>query len=89
MQLPNADQAVLDIDKLRDYCLNPNHEEGKHKARQFRAKLGIELQDAERLREVILDAILKAGAREQKADAFWKEIHCRFRALLAGGKVHP
>ena len=26
--LPNADRAVVDIAKLRDYCLNPDHEDG-------------------------------------------------------------
>jgi hypothetical protein len=26
--LPNADRAVVDIAKLHDYCLNPNHEDG-------------------------------------------------------------
>jgi len=27
MKLPNAENAVVDIEKLRDYCLNVNHEE--------------------------------------------------------------
>lgn len=40
MKLPNAENAVIDIAKLRDYSLNPNHPEGKHKARVFQAKLG-------------------------------------------------
>lgn len=25
MKLPNAEKAVIDIAKLRDYSLNPNH----------------------------------------------------------------
>jgi hypothetical protein len=86
MRLPNADQAVVDIDKLRDYCLNPNHEEGKHKARQFRAKLGIELQDAERLREAILDAILKADAKEQKPTPFGRRFIVDFELSWPEGK---
>lgn len=65
MKLPNAENAVVDIEKLRDYCLNPNHEEGKHKARRFKEKLGIDSSDAERLRGAILDAILKAEARNK------------------------
>ena len=41
MITPNADRAVVDIRKLRDYCLDPEHDEGKHKARLFKdAKLG-------------------------------------------------
>ena len=41
MLLPNAEKAVVDISKLRDYCLNPNHEVGKHKARVFSAALNL------------------------------------------------
>ncbi len=47
MKLPNAENAVIDIKKLRDYCLNPNHPEGKHKARVFLEKLDIGRDDAE------------------------------------------
>jgi hypothetical protein len=39
MTIPHADRAVVDIRKLRDYCLNPLHDEGKHKARVFAAAL--------------------------------------------------
>jgi hypothetical protein len=41
MKIPNADRAVVDIRKLRDYCLNPQHDEGKHKARLFAVALGM------------------------------------------------
>ncbi len=56
MKIPNADRAVVDIRKLRDYCLNPSHRTGKHKARMFIA-LGITIQDAETLRERLLSAV--------------------------------
>jgi hypothetical protein len=46
MKLPNAENAVIDIAKLRDYCLNPNHPEGKHKARAFLEKLDMRRDDA-------------------------------------------
>ncbi len=29
MKLPNADRAVVEIEKLRDYCLNPVHPRGR------------------------------------------------------------
>jgi hypothetical protein len=57
MKLPNADNAIIDIAKLRDYSLNPDPE-GKHKARVFLEKLGIGRNDAEQLRQSILEAIL-------------------------------
>lgn len=32
MKLPNAENAFVDIEKLRGYCLNLSHPRGKHKA---------------------------------------------------------
>ena len=51
MRIPNAERAVVDIRKLRDYCLNPMHREGKQKARLFAAALDMTANDAEHLRE--------------------------------------
>jgi hypothetical protein len=56
MKLPNGHRAIVDITKLRDYCLNTNHEEGKHKARVFASALGVRAADAEWLREQLLKA---------------------------------
>lgn len=70
MKLPNAQNAVIEIGKLRDYCLNPNHPEGKHKARTFEAKLGLTINDAERLRQRIFEAIMTAEAIEQTPTAY-------------------
>lgn len=53
MLIPNAERAVADIRKLRDYCLNPLHDEGKHKARLF-AAVGITADEAEDLRDILL-----------------------------------
>ena len=44
----------MDLNKLRDYCLNALHPRGRHKARVFAAKLGIEAPHAEALREQLL-----------------------------------
>ena len=62
MRLPNADRAVGKIQKLTEYSLNPWHDAGKHKARVFRAALGITVDDAEWLREQILEIIREAEA---------------------------
>ena len=35
MKIPNAERAIVEIGKLRDYCLNSEHNDGKHKARLF------------------------------------------------------
>lgn len=58
MRLPGAENAVIDIAKLRDYSLNPNHPEGKHKARVFLDKPGLNRNDAEQLRQIILQTVV-------------------------------
>jgi hypothetical protein len=40
MKLPNAESAIIAIEKLRNYCLDPEHPRGKHKARVFSSVLG-------------------------------------------------
>lgn len=56
MKLPNGSSAVVDIEKLRDYCLSSQHPEGRHKARVFLSALGMTAADADRLREILLTA---------------------------------
>jgi hypothetical protein len=62
MKLPNAAQAVVEIEKLCDYCLSTNHPRGRHKARVFATTLGIAAEDAEDLRNAILSAVLSEDA---------------------------
>ena len=62
MKLPGADRAIVDIAKLRDYCLDPHHPRGRHKARVFASALGLTQADAEILRNALL-----AAAREDTA----------------------
>lgn len=56
MKLPGGARAIMDIAKLRDYCLNPAHPRGRHKARVFASTLGLMPADAECLREELLRA---------------------------------
>jgi hypothetical protein len=85
MRLPNAENAVIDIAKLRDYSLNPDHPEGKHKARAFQAKLGFGRGDAERLRQLIFEAILTAEATEQQPIEYGRRFTVEFRVLTSEG----
>jgi hypothetical protein len=55
-KLPNAERAEAPLEKLRDYSLNPLHDEGKHKARVFLAAMGFTQAGAEELRALVLDA---------------------------------
>jgi len=54
MKLPNGDRAFVEIRKLTDYCLNPGHLRGRHKARVFAAALGLTAENAEELRQLLL-----------------------------------
>jgi hypothetical protein len=62
MKLPNPHKAVVEIEKLRDYSLNPNHPVGGHKARVFRAALGLTLSQAAWLRERALEIAVTGDA---------------------------
>ncbi len=70
MQLPNSHQAIVELEKLRDYSLNPNHPVGKHKARVFKATLGITIEDAEWLRERALEIASRDTAEVEAASVF-------------------
>ena len=50
--LPNADKAVLKIEKIKDYCLNNLHPVGKHKARVFQSVLGLNADNDEELKKL-------------------------------------
>src|SRR6266540_3331702 len=70
MKLPNAEQAIVEMEKLRDYCLNTNHPRGRHKARVFATALGITADDAEELKQAILSAILSEEATPTEHDEY-------------------
>lgn len=54
---PRFRQIIVDLTKLRDYCLSASHPRGRHKARVFRGRLGLQPTDAELLREALLSAV--------------------------------
>lgn len=70
MLIPNLEKAVVDIRKLRDYCLNPNHDDGKHKARLFLSTLEMTADHAEELRQILLTVVKTHEARLGRKDEF-------------------
>lgn len=68
--IQNSVNAVVDIRKLRNYCLNPEHAQGKHKARLFASILGMTADDAEELRLILLEIVTSHEAKSGRADAF-------------------
>src|SRR5579883_2752294 len=69
-RLPNCEQATLDILKLENYCLNPQHTRGRHKARVFRESLGLTRGDSSWLKVSLLAAVTNAEAVKLGSDAF-------------------
>jgi hypothetical protein len=87
MKLPNAERAVVNLAKLRDYSLNPAHEVGKHKARVFRSALGLTVADAEWLRARILQAAVEEDASPQPTSSFGENYVVDFLVEHGGSRA--
>jgi hypothetical protein len=70
MKLPGGDNAIIEIAKIRDYCLNPEHLRGKHKARVFKSALGMTAEDAEELLAVLVLAAREGETEIGASDLF-------------------
>ncbi|MBJ7900918.1 MAG: hypothetical protein GC158_13610 [Cyanobacteria bacterium RI_101] len=92
--LPNAENAVVNIRKLSHYCLNIEHDEGKHKARLFLSRLGMTAENAEELRQILLEVIQTHEARLGRQDGFGQRYTVDFtirwqnrKAILRSGWI--
>jgi len=70
MRMPGGEVAIVDLDKLTGYCLNPEHPRGKHKARVFAASLGLTAANADELRLALLEAAANRQAQPGVTDEF-------------------
>lgn len=70
MKLPGGESAIVDREKLSEYCLNPDHPRGKHKARVFKAALGITAENVDELRAALVAAAETREARPTISDPF-------------------
>ncbi|MGD0799948.1 MAG: DUF6883 domain-containing protein [Terracidiphilus sp.] len=70
MKLPNAEAAIVEMEKLRDYCLSSAHPRGRHKARVFQSLLGMTAAHAEELRAALIDATLNEEATIGASDPY-------------------
>ncbi len=78
MKLPNPERAIVEIDKIASYCLNPEHSEGKHKARVFKSALDLDLNNAKELEVALLQAVVDYDAIPGKSNRIGSIIHHRF-----------
>ncbi|MCC5661885.1 hypothetical protein LC608_34085 [Nostoc sp. XA010] len=70
MKLPNPECAIVEIDKIAGYCLNPEHPERKHKAHVFKSALDLNLDDAEELQAILLQAVVNYDAIPGKSNSY-------------------
>lgn len=70
MRLPNGENAIIDQRKITEYCLCPEHDDGKHKARLFAETVGISLDDAELLIEALRKAATEGEAVSGRSDQY-------------------
>jgi hypothetical protein len=69
-QIPNSGQAVVDLPKIEDYCLNPLHPRGRHKARVLQQALGLQRNDAGWLRDALLSGIRSSDATDIRTNRY-------------------
>lgn len=86
-RLPNPDRAVVEARKLRDYCLNPDHPRGRHKARVFASALGMDAEQAEELRRALLVAARTEEAKPGGADAYGQRYELDFAMTGPAGNA--
>lgn len=84
MKLPNSERGIVDITKLRNYCLSVEHRRGQHKARVFAATLGLTAENAEELRAALLNAAQTYEAISTEQDAYGQRYVLDFTLARAG-----
>ncbi|MBI5219218.1 MAG: hypothetical protein HY958_09845 [Bacteroidia bacterium] len=70
MKLPNAENAIIDINKLKYYCLCKEHPVGKYKAHMFESCIGLTQDNAEDLKNFILREILGVETEKTTEDKY-------------------
>lgn len=87
MKLPGSDHAIVDVRKLRDYCLNDQHPDGVHKARLFRTLLGLNPEDAASLRDILIEIAHSHEAVTSYADRYGQRYRIDFELEWAGRRA--
>src|SRR5688572_16242540 len=87
MLLPNGDHAIVDIRKLRDYCLNPDSPGGSGKAHVFRTVLGFTAADASVLQEKLLEMARTREAQPGERDGYGQRFLIDFEMETEKGSA--
>lgn len=87
MKLPNGDRAIVDVAKLRDYCLSVDHLRGRHKAKVFAAALGLTSEHVAELQAALLHAAADEDAVATDKDEFGQRFVVDFTMKGPGGEA--
>lgn len=86
MLMPNGKHAIVDIRKLRDYCLNPDNPRGSAKARVFARVLGITASDAVELSRKLLEIAASEEAETGELDLYGQRYRIDFEMRTETGR---
>jgi len=87
MRLPGGERALVDIAKLRDYCLHDQHPRGRHKARVFASVLGLTAADADVLQQELFKAARQGEAQESEGDDYGQRYVLDFEVTGPKGQA--
>lgn len=86
--LPDAHRAIIDPEKLRDYVLSLDHDQGKHKARVFLSALGVDRDSWEYLREQIATRVVAAEVSEARTGRYGMRYSVSMLIEGLNGETH-
>ncbi|MCR4292676.1 MAG: hypothetical protein NUV76_07350 [Candidatus Kuenenia sp.] len=78
MKLPKGVEAIIPEGKLEDYCLNPFHPDGKHKAKVFKNALGITQINSTELKEMVLESAEYGEVTKERQNDFGKTFRVEY-----------
>jgi hypothetical protein len=78
---------IVSIEKLQAYCLSETHPRGRHKARVFKARLGLRAEHAHRLAEALVEAVSTRSGEmvPGDSDAYGERYTLDFDMTTASG----
>ena len=86
-KLPNGEKAVIPLEKLVDYCLNPHHARGKDKARVFASVLGITRSSVNQLLVLVRQSAISGEVTKETVTAFGRYYRVDWPIPLHAGVV--
>jgi len=84
-KLPNGEYAVVPLEKLTEYALNTEHPTERHKARVFKAALGLTVENAEFLQMTLQSAAASLDAVAEDPTVYGDRYVIDFKVTTESG----